>query len=110
MILICCRHTHDMCLLLTLFSPKDLSRNRRILDSTSRDIKRGLASVAQSAKNFEFLKEKQREYGKKAEKTESLIRSSSGFGKEFAHEKIVALKKELAMTESEILAPLRSGL
>lgn len=89
---------------------KDLSRNRRIHDSTSRDIKRGLASVAQSAKNFEFLKEKQREYGKKAEKTESLIRSSSGFGKEFAHEKIVALKKELAMTESEILAPLRLKL
>jgi len=89
---------------------KDLSRNSRILDSTSREVKRGLESATQSAKNLEFLKEKQREYGKKAERAESVMKNTSGFGKELAHEKIVALKKELAMTESEILAPLRFKL
>ena len=56
------------------------------------------------------MKEKQREYGKTAERAESVIKSTSGFGKELAHEKIVAIKKELVMTESEILAPLRSAL
>ena len=59
---------------------------------------------------MEFLKEKQREYGKKAERAESVMKNTSGFGKELAHEKIVALKKELAMMESEILAPLRYAL
>ena len=77
---------------------------------TSRDVKRGLELAGQSAKNYDFFKEKQREYGKSAERAESVIKSKSGFGKELAHEKIVALKKELAMTESEILAPLRSAM
>jgi len=93
-----------------LRSLKDLSRNSRILESTSREVKRGLESATQSTKSVEFLKEKQWEYAKKAERAESGIRSKSGFGKEMSHEKIVALKREIGTTQAEILSPLRLKL
>jgi HAUS augmin-like complex subunit 1 len=88
---------------------KDVSRNTRVMQSVSNEVKRGQVSSSQSTKKLEFLKEKQREYGKTSERAESNLRKA-GFSKEVMHERLVELRVELDEAEKEVLTPLRRKL